>query len=83
MRLRLLSIYGRISYSIYVFHMLFVAIGTYIVMSLGLVGLTKLWVVFPITLVGSFMLSIVTYQYIEKCSILWGRKVSNWLVDKG
>ena len=69
--------YGEVSYSIYLFHMLFIGIAALLVMNIGIYGnITKLFFVLIFSLVGSFYFSIYTYRYIEKPSIEIGRRLS-------
>ncbi|MEN0038934.1 MAG: acyltransferase [Cellvibrio sp.] len=69
-----LSFYGEISYSVYLFHMMFVGAAVLLVIHLGITGGTeKLLFVLALSFVGSFVFSIFTYKYIEKPFIQLGR----------
>jgi peptidoglycan/LPS O-acetylase OafA/YrhL len=69
--------YGEVSYSIYLFHMLFVGMATLLVINLGIYGSgPKLLFILFFTLIGSYLFSIYTYRYIELPSIAMGRRLS-------
>jgi len=71
--------YGEISYSIYLFHMLFIGIAALLVIHFGIYGnILKLLFVLIFSLVGSYIFSIYTYRYIELPSIKLGRKMSKY-----
>lgn len=69
-----LSYYGEISYSVYLFHMMFIGAAVLLVIHLGITdGTEKLLFVLLFAFVGSFVFSIFTYKYIEKPFIQLGR----------
>lgn len=69
--------YGEVSYSIYLFHMLFVGIAALMVVNFEIYGgYPKLFFVFSFSLIGSYIFSIYSYKYIEKPCIEWGRQYS-------
>jgi peptidoglycan/LPS O-acetylase OafA/YrhL len=75
--LRFVHRYGEISYSIYLFHMLFVGTAALLVVNFGIYGDSpKLFFVLSFSLVSSYLFSIYTYRYIELPSIRLGRKLS-------
>ncbi|HET8687095.1 MAG TPA: acyltransferase, partial [Methanosarcina sp.] len=68
--------YGEISYSIYLFHMLFVGAAALIVVNLEIyTANSKLIFIMLISLGGSYWFSKYTYRYIEKTTIEWGRRL--------
>lgn len=74
---RFIHNYGEISYSIYLFHMLFVGIAALLVINLKLVGdFQKMFFVANFVLIGSYLFSRLTYTYIEKPSIELGKRMS-------
>lgn len=74
---RFLSEYGEISYSIYLFHMIFVGLAALAVVNFQIYGDNqKLFFVLFVSLIGSFIFSKFSYKYIELPSIYWGRKFS-------
>ena len=69
-----LNTYGDISYSVYLFHVLFINLSVIIVVGLGLYGETrKLLFIFGFSLVTSFLFSCLTYRWIELPGIRKGR----------
>lgn len=73
----LLSEYGNVSYSIYLFHMLFIGLAGIAITRLGIYGyLLKVTLVLSYTLVCSFWFARWTYRVIELPSIDLGRKWS-------
>jgi peptidoglycan/LPS O-acetylase OafA/YrhL len=76
----ILNEYGDVSYSIYLFHMLFLGIAAIAITQLGIYGnLRKLAFVLGFTLVFTFLFSKWTYKFIELPSIRLGRKLSTQL----
>lgn len=76
--LRSIQHIGKISYSIYLYHMLFVGIAILIIINLGLTGnYEKLFFTLIFTLLGSCIFAHYSYRFIEKPSILLGKKVSS------
>ena len=70
--------YGEISYSIYLFHMLFIGIAALLVINFEIYGKhQKLFFVLLFSLIGSYIFSKYTYRYIEQPSIAFGRRLSN------
>lgn len=68
--------YGTISYSIYLFHMLFLGIASLLVIHFEIYGDTlKLLFVLSFSLVGSYYFSVLTYKYIELKFIKLGREL--------
>lgn len=73
--LEVLHQYGEVSYSVYLFHMLFVAIAALCVVNFEIYGSAlKLSFILSFSVIGSFLFSIMTYRYIEEPSIRFGRK---------
>jgi peptidoglycan/LPS O-acetylase OafA/YrhL len=72
-----LTEYGDISYSIYLFHMLFVCMSAIILTRLDTIQASyKFIIVFLLPLILSFYFSRFTYKYIETPSINLGRRLS-------
>lgn len=72
---QLASHYGEVSYSIYLFHMLFVGVASLLASALALQDNVLLYSVILASLLGSYALSILTYRWIEYPSILLGRRL--------
>ena len=71
----LLNEYGEISYSIYLFHLVFVGFSAIIVTRLGIYGnLPKMLFVLGFSVVGSYFFCRFTYAAIEEPSIEVGRR---------
>jgi len=67
--------YGEISYSIYLYHMIFIGISVLFIVNFEIYGGDiKLFFVFINTLFGSYFFSLLTYKYIEQPSIALGKK---------
>jgi peptidoglycan/LPS O-acetylase OafA/YrhL len=67
--------YGEISYSIYLFHMLFIGVAVLLIVNLEIYGgMQKLAFVLCFALVGSYTLAKYTYRYVEQPSIALGSK---------
>ncbi len=65
--------YGEVSYSTYLFHMLFVGVSVVLLIDLNIHGyLEKLLLIFIITTVGSYYFSKITFVFLEKPSIALG-----------
>lgn len=62
---------GRISYSIYLFHGILLLTFTNL-----LYGLVPLWAVLILTLVSTFVVSALSFKYLEVPSISIGRKLA-------
>ncbi len=75
--LRLLSSYGNVSYSTYLFHLLFVALAALATASLPISGTPRLYLVVALSVVGSYLFSLFSYRYIELPSIALGRKLAS------
>lgn len=77
---RILSLvhkYGEISYSVYLFHMLFVGTAVLLIVNFEIYGSTpKLLFVLFFSLVGSYIFSIYSYRLIEKPSIEFAKKMT-------
>jgi len=70
--------YGTISYSIYLFHMLFVGIAALLVINLEIYGDSpKLFFVLSFSLIGSYIFSKYSYRYLEEPFIKIGRNFAN------
>ncbi len=70
--------YGEISYSIYLFHMLFIGIATLISINFEIYGDSKkLFFIYVFSLTTSYTFSKYTYRYIELPFIKLGRKTSS------
>lgn len=75
---KLLHRYGEISYSIYLFHMLFVGIAVLLIINIPVYGnYQKLALTLVISIFGSYGFSLLTYKYIEQPSIHLGRRLGN------
>jgi peptidoglycan/LPS O-acetylase OafA/YrhL len=69
--------YGTISYSIYLFHMLFLGVAALLVIQFEIYGYApKLLFVLSFSLIGSYFFSIFTYKYIELTFIRIGRRLT-------
>ena len=77
-----LQSYGEVSYSIYLFHMIFVGIATLLVVNYEIYGdSAKLFFIFFFSIISSYMFSIFTYRFVELPSIKIGRKYARRLID--
>ncbi len=73
---RLLMHYGEVSYSIYLYHMLFAAISVLIIINLGITaGLTKLLFTLVFTILGSFLFADLSYRLVEMKGVSYGKKL--------
>jgi peptidoglycan/LPS O-acetylase OafA/YrhL len=81
----LLNEYGEVSYSIYLFHMLFIGISAIAITRLEIYGnLKKLSFILAFSSIFSFLFSKLTYKYIELPSINCGKFLTEYLkVNKG
>jgi len=71
--------YGQISYSIYLFHMMFVGIAALLVVNFQIYGDSpKLFFILIFSLTGSYIFSKYTYLYIEQPFISFGRRLSEY-----
>ncbi len=71
-----LNHYGTISYSTYLYHNLFVAIAVLLIINFEIYDADlRLFIAFFFTLTASYLAASVSYKYIEKPSILIGRKI--------
>ncbi len=70
--------YGQISYSIYLYHMIFAGISILLIMQLGIQD-TSIQLMFTLinTVIGSYLFSLLTYKYIEEPSISLGKRFFN------
>lgn len=70
--------YGQISYSIYLYHMMFAGISILLIINLGIRD-TSLQLMFTLinTVIGSYLFSLLTYKYIEEPSISLGKRWFN------
>lgn len=76
---RFLNLYGEISYSIYLFHMIFVGLAVLAIINLGIHGyFAKFIFVLMFALLGSYWLSLFTFKWVETPSILWGANLVKW-----
>jgi len=74
---RFLGHYGRISYSTYLYHNLFVGLSVLILIHAGITsGMGRLAFTFLFTLIGSFVVASVSYKYIEVPFMKIGRQLS-------
>lgn len=72
-----LNEYGEISYSIYLFHMIFIGISAIAITRLEIYGnIQKLGFILGFTFLFSFIFSRLTYKYIELPSINMGKKLA-------
>ncbi|NVK86844.1 MAG: acyltransferase [Gammaproteobacteria bacterium] len=77
---RSLTFLGEISYSVYLYHCIFIAIGVLLVIQFNINNyITKLFTVSSVTLIGTILISYLSYQYVEKPGIKIGRR----LIKKG
>lgn len=75
--------FGDISYSIYLFHMLFIGISVIVISRVGIHGnFQKLSFIFLFTMFFSYVFSILTYKFIEMPSINYGKELSEWIGKK-
>ncbi|NTV94435.1 MAG: acyltransferase [Thiobacillus sp.] len=76
----LLHRYGDISYSIYLFHMIFIGLAVLAVIKFNIFGeLEKLAFIFLTATIGSYYFSIISHRYLELPSMEIGRKISRKL----
>ena len=66
---RFLSRYGEISYSIYLFHNIFMGLAVLVLLTFGITGVGKVFVVFSIASIGSFLIAEISYRYVERTFI--------------
>lgn len=72
----LLSKYGEVSYSIYLYHMLFIGISAIAITRFEIYGnFPKLLFTLGTTVVFSFLFSTITYKFIEKPCIDFGKNI--------
>jgi peptidoglycan/LPS O-acetylase OafA/YrhL len=70
--------YGVISYSIYLFHMLFAGIAVLLVMRFHIYGnYPKLLFIFALIFAGSYFTAILSYRFLEAPFIAFGRRYVN------
>jgi peptidoglycan/LPS O-acetylase OafA/YrhL len=75
---QLVNHYGEISYSIYLFHMLFIGLSVLIVINMGIYNAhLKFLFIFSFSVIGSYFLSVYTYKFIEIRSIAFARNTIN------
>jgi peptidoglycan/LPS O-acetylase OafA/YrhL len=68
--------YGTISYSVYLYHNLFVGLAVLMIVNFGIVGShQKLWFTFFLALVPSYFVANWSYLHVEKRFIDIGRKI--------
>lgn len=68
--------YGEISYSVYLYHNLFVGIAVLILINFDVHnGNYRLYFIFLLTIAGSYLTALVSYRYIERPSITFGKKL--------
>lgn len=68
--------YGTISYSVYLYHNLFVGLAVLVIVNAGIVGShQKLWFTFLMALVPSYVVAYLSYRYVEKPGIDLGRRL--------
>lgn len=73
---RFLSRYGEISYSVYLFHMLFVGVAALIIMRFHMhESVWKFLFAFPFTAVMSYLFALGSYKYIEIPFVELGRRL--------
>ncbi|WMS86186.1 acyltransferase family protein [Pleionea litopenaei] len=73
---RLFNFLGEISYSVYLYHCIFIAIGVLAVLQFELYSYwSKLMTVTLVTLIGTVISSYLSYRFIEKPGIQIGRKI--------
>ncbi len=73
---RVLMRYGEVSYSIYLYHMLFAAIAVLIIINAGITtALAKVLFTLIFTILGSFLLANCSYQWIELKGVNYGKKL--------
>ncbi|MEX8193529.1 acyltransferase family protein [Comamonas guangdongensis] len=69
--------YGLVSYSIYLYHMLFVGVAVLLIVRFELYGnYEKLAIIFPLTFFGSYFAGVIGYRFVEKPFIEMGRGAS-------
>jgi len=78
--LRGLSYYGEVSYSVYLYHALFVGIAVLLMLMIGLQSLPlKLAFILLLAVPGSFAMAHYSYRFVEKPGISFGRKLAGKL----
>jgi peptidoglycan/LPS O-acetylase OafA/YrhL len=82
--LRFLEHYGTISYSIYLFHYLFISAAALAVIYWHIFGgYQKFFFIVTVALVGSYGCASLTYRWIEKPSIALGRRWARRITSRG
>ena len=76
--IRIVNTYGEISYSIYLFHMMFIGISVLLITHFEIYG-SNLKTIFILlfSVISSYVFSKYTYIYIEKKSMIFARKIVN------
>jgi len=72
----LLNALGNMSYSLYLFHTLFVGLSVLICINMTIIGELKLIFIFVFTLILTTLLSILSWKHIEMPAIKFGRRLS-------
>lgn len=79
---RFIEHYGEISYSIYLFHMLFIGSAVLLVTHISMLqGENKLLFILLFSLIGSYLIALATYKYLEKPSIEYGKRLFHKKAD--
>jgi peptidoglycan/LPS O-acetylase OafA/YrhL len=77
---RFLTLYGEISYSVYLFHMIFVGLAVILVVNFAVHAyLAQFFFILIFSLLGSYWLSLFTFKWIERPSVSLGAKLANSL----
>jgi len=75
--LTFMNSYGTVSYSIYLYHMLFLGVAALLTMKFEFLGGNLgLYFVLAFSLIGSYLFSILSYRYIEKPFVSIGHRLS-------
>lgn len=72
---RFLMHYGDISYSTYLYHNVFIAISVLLVIGYDITNQHKLFFIFFVTAIGTYLLASISYQYVEKP---WIYRAKTW-----
>ena len=68
---------GEISYSIYLFHMIFIGLSVLLVIHIELLnGSSKILFILFVSIICSYLMSCITYKYIEVPFIEYGKRMS-------
>jgi peptidoglycan/LPS O-acetylase OafA/YrhL len=73
---------GEISYSIYLFHSVFVVLGYVLIVTFQPVGWTRVLIIYPFVIVGTGLLASASYALVEHPGIQFGRRLERLVRDR-